>query len=189
MTGRLVRYVVRCHPNSGRHTPPEGDEEGIDLNPLHRIVPARRYWLPAAIVLAGLAALASPLVAEASMTFTARAINWRMLAVPQYHQQHGLSCEASALQMILAAFGINVGEDTLLAQIGADRRAPYWDASGAMHWGDPYATFVGNVDGSERGLTGYGVYYPPIARVAQANGAPVSQSGEGIAPSTIYQAV
>jgi uncharacterized protein YvpB len=123
------------------------------------------------------------------MTFTAQATNWRMLAVPQYHQQHGLSCEASALQMTLAAFGINVAEDTLLAEIGADRRAPYWDASGAMHWGDPYAAFVGNVDGSERGLTGYGVYYPPIARVAQANGVSVSQSGEGIAPSTIYQAV
>jgi Peptidase_C39 like family len=48
---------------------------------------------------------------------------------------------------------------------------------------------VGNVDGAERLLTGYGVYYPPIARVAQADGAAVSQAGEGIAPSTIYQAV
>jgi hypothetical protein len=58
-----------------------------------------------------------------------------------------------------------------------------------MHWGDPYAAFVGNPNGSEIGLTGYGVYYPRIAAVAQANGASVSQAGEGIAPSTIYQAV
>jgi uncharacterized protein YvpB len=165
-------------------------QEGIELKTFGRFAPARQFSLPVvATLVAGIAALASPLAAEASMTFTAQATNWRTLAVPQYHQQHGLSCEASALQMILAAFGVNVAEDSLLAQIGADRRAPYWDASGAMHWGDPYAAFVGNVDGSERGLTGYGVYYPRIAAVAQANGVPVSQSGEGIAPSTIYQAV
>ena len=122
------------------------------------------------------------------MTFTATATNWRMLSVPQYHQQHGLSCEAAALRMALGAYGINVTEDTLLSQIGADRRAPTSDSSG-FHWGDPYASFVGNVDGSERGLTGYGVYFPPIARVAQADGAAVAQAGEGIAPSSIYQAV
>ena len=176
-----------------------GTLEGIDLKARYRFMSAREFALPlrgrarwgllAATVIAGIAALGSPLPAAAAMTFATRASNWRMLAVPQYHQEHGLSCEASALQMTLAAFGINVSEDSLLAQIGADRRAPYWDASGAMHWGDPYAAFVGNVDGSERGLTGYGVYYPPIAAVAQANGAPVAQSGEGIAPSTIYQAV
>ena len=123
------------------------------------------------------------------MTFTAQATNWRMLAVPQYHQEHGLTCEASALKMALGAFGINVAESSLMAQIGIDYRLPYWDASGAMHWGDPYAAFVGNPDGSELGLTGYGVYYPRIAAVAQANGAVLSQAGEGIAPSTIYQAV
>ncbi len=123
------------------------------------------------------------------MSFSTQATNWRILAVPQYHQQHGLSCEASALRMTLGAFGINVAEDTLLSQIGADRRPPTWDSSGAFHWGDPYASFVGNVDGSELALTGYGVYYPPIARVAQADGAAVAQAGEGIAPSTIYRAV
>ncbi|TMD44502.1 MAG: hypothetical protein E6I86_16445, partial [Chloroflexi bacterium] len=138
---------------------------------------------------AGAELLASPLIAQASMTFTTQATNWRILTVPQYHQQHGLSCEASALGMTLAAFGINVAEDTLLSQIGIDYRQPTWDASGAMHWGDPYAAFVGNPNGSEIGLTGYGVYYPRIAAVAQADGATVAQAGEGIAPSTIYQAV
>jgi uncharacterized protein YvpB len=137
---------------------------------------------------AGLGALAGPWSAQASMTLTTQATNWRILAVPQYHQEHGLSCEAAALRMALASLGIQRSEDTLLSQIGADRRTPYTNSSG-FHWGDPYASFVGNVDGSERGLTGYGVYYPPIAAVAQADGASVSQSGEGIAPSTIYQAV
>jgi uncharacterized protein YvpB len=123
------------------------------------------------------------------MTFTTQATNWRILAVPQYHQQHGLTCEAAALRMTLAAFGINIAEDTLMSQIGIDYRRPTWDASGAMHWGDPYAAFVGNPNGSEIGLTGYGVYYPRIAAVAQADGVTVAQAGEGIAPSAIYQAV
>ena len=122
------------------------------------------------------------------MTFTMQATNWRILSAPQYFQQHGLSCEAAALRMALGAFGINVAENTLLSQIGADLRPAYTNSTG-FHWGDPYASFVGNVNGSERGLTGYGVYYPPIARVAQANGAAISQASEGIAPSTIYQAV
>src|SRR5438067_8458812 len=120
-----------------------GLQEGTELKTDRRAAPARKFsrplrgrggWgLTIATLLAAIGALASPLVAEASMTFTAQATNWRMLAVPQYHQQHGLSCEAAALRMTLAAFGINVAEDSLLAQIGADRRAPYWDASGAMH--------------------------------------------------------
>jgi uncharacterized protein YvpB len=155
----------------------------------HRLGAGRRQWLMAAGVLAAsLAALASPWSALAAMTFTTRATNWRILDVPQYHQAHGLSCEAAALRMTLASLGIPRSEDSLLGQIGADRRPPYTDSSG-FHWGDPYASFVGNVNGSERGLTGYGVYYPPIARVAQANGATVAQAGEGIAPSSIYQAV
>ena len=133
--------------------------------------------------------MASPWPAAAAMTFTTQATNWRTLAVPQYHQQHGLTCEASALRMTLAAFGINIAEDTLMSQIGIDYRRPTWDGSGAMHWGDPYAAFVGNPNGSEIGLTGYGVYYPRIAVVAQADGVTVTQAGEGIAPSTIYQAV
>jgi uncharacterized protein YvpB len=132
--------------------------------------------------------IASPLGALAAMTFSTQATNWRILNVPQYHQQHGLSCEAAALRMALASLGIVRSENTLLSQIGADRRAAYTDATG-FHWGDPYVSFVGNVDGAERNNTGYGVYNTPIARVAQADGATVSSSAEGIAPATIYQAV
>src|SRR5438067_154713 len=126
--------------------------------------------------------------ALAAMSFTTQG-GWRQLPVPQYFQIHGLDCEAAALQMALAEQGIAVSQNTLLSQIGIDYRAPYWDASGAMHWGDPYANFVGNPDGAERLLTGYGVYYPPIARVAAMDGATVVRSGEGIAPATLYQDV
>ena len=126
--------------------------------------------------------------ALAAMSFTTQA-GWRQLPVPQYFQIHGLDCEAAALQMALAEQGIAVSQNTLLSQMGIDYRAPYWDASGAMHWGDPYANFVGNPDGAERLLTGYGVYYPPIARVAAMDGATVVRSGEGIAPATLYQDV
>src|SRR6266446_3582024 len=147
------------------------------------------FRLIAIALVGGAQLLASSLNAQASMSFSLQATNWRTLSVPQYQQQHGLTCEAAALRMALGAFGLNVAESTLMSQIGIDYRLPYWDSSGGFHWGDPYAAFVGNPDGSERGLTGYGVYYPPIARVAQANGAVVSQASEGIAPSTIYQAV
>src|SRR3989442_1046711 len=147
------------------------------------------FRLIAIVLVASAQLLASSLNAQASMSFSVQATNWRILSVPQYQQQHGLTCEAAALRMALGAFGLNVAESTLMSQIGIDYRLPYWDSSGGFHWGDPYAAFVGNPDGSERGLTGYGVYYPPIARVAQANGAVVSQASEGIAPSTIYQAV
>ena len=134
-------------------------------------------------------ALLQVVPASATMTFTAQATNWRYLNVPEYHQTHGLSCEAAALQMALAAVNISVSQDTILNESPIDLRGAYYDASGAFHWGDPYAAFVGNPDGSERGLTGYGEYYPPIVRVAQAHGASIQQSGEGIAPSTLYQAV
>src|SRR5947208_1371589 len=132
-----------------------------------RLAAGRRRWLTAAGLLVGaVAALASPWSALAAMTFTTQATNWRILNVPQYHQQHGLSCEAAALRMALASLGIARTEDSLLSQIGADLRPHYTDASG-FHWGDPYVSFVGNVDGAERNLTGYGVYDTPIARVAQ----------------------
>src|SRR5205823_11426291 len=166
-----------------------GTPRGEPMISGRRLAAGRRRWLMAAGLLMGaVAALASPWSALAAMTFTTQATNWRILNVPQYHQQHGLSCEAAALRMALASLGIVQSENTLLSQIGADRRAAYTDATG-FHWGDPYVSFVGNVDGAERNLTGYGVYDTPIARVAQADGATVSSSAEGIAPSTIYQAV
>jgi len=113
----------------------------------------------------------------------------RMLNVPYFHQEHALTCEAAALRMALGKEGISVGEDTLMSAIGIDYSAGYRDSSGALHWSDPYALFVGSPDGSESALTGYGVYYPPVARVAAQYGGTVLLAGEGIGPATVYQQI
>lgn len=82
------------------------------------------------------------------------------LPVPAYLQQHPLSCEVAALRMALAYRQIEKTEEELLVQVGYDpspRRGNLW--------GDPYEIFVGSIDGKQMS-TGYGVYWPPIARVA-----------------------
>jgi hypothetical protein len=45
---------------------------------------------------------------------------------------------------------------------------------------------VGSPDGSEQSYTGYGTYYPTIARVAAALGATVLVAGESTSPATLY---
>ena len=141
----------------------------------------------ASLLSAGVVLLQVPTAALANMSFTTTA-GWRLLNVPQIFQTHGLSCEAAAEQMALAYQGVNVSQDALLSAMPVDRRGPTWDSTG-MHWSDPYDVFVGNPDGSERLLTGYGTYYGPVVKAAQRYGGVVVQYGEGIQPPTIYQAV
>jgi len=112
-----------------------------------------------------------------------------VLNVPYYHQQYGLSCEEAALRMALAAEGIAVSENQIFSVEGIDRRTAYWDSAGAFHWGDPYDSFVGDPNGSETALTGYGTYWTVIQRAATALGGAVVAAGEGIAPSTLYTQV
>ena len=109
----------------------------------------------------------------------------RTLDVPVYYQAYTLSCEEAALRMALASEGIYVTDTQVLAIIGSDPTGAYWDASG-LRWGDPYATFVGSVSGSETALTGYGTYYPNIARAASALGGTVLASGEDISAQAVY---
>ena len=112
----------------------------------------------------------------------------RVLKVPSYRQLYVLSCESAALRMALAFEGIATTDKAVLDIIGSDPRGPVFDSSG-MHWGDPFASFVGNVNGSEVALTGYGVYYPPIAHAAMVLGGHVLRSGQNIAPAELYDAV
>jgi uncharacterized protein YvpB len=109
--------------------------------------------------------------------------------VPYDRQVRELSCEEAALQMALAHQGIAVTQDRILNDVGVDRRAAYYDPHGVLHWGDPYLDFVGNPDGSEVSLTGYGTFWSPIARVAQAYGANVVAAGERTSPQAVYDAV
>lgn len=104
-------------------------------------------------------------------------------------QERSLTCESAALRMALTHQGIVKAEAAILADIGVDLRASSVDAQGTLHWGDPYASFVGDPDGSEYKKTGYGTYYPNLDRVARGYGAAVLQAGEDLAPDAIYAAL
>jgi uncharacterized protein YvpB len=108
--------------------------------------------------------------------------------VPWIRQIYPLSCEAAALQMVLAYQGINVNQTQILNATGIDWRPAYYDASG-LRWGNPYTHFVGNPSGSEYDLTGYGTYYTTVSRVATQFGGRVLKAGEGIPPQEVYQAI
>jgi uncharacterized protein YvpB len=112
----------------------------------------------------------------------------RVLNVPWYQQAYVLSCESAALRMALAYEGIATTDKAVLDIMGADLRGPLFDSTG-MHWGDPFATFVGNVNGSEVALTGYGTYYPTIEHAATVLGGHVLRSGQNILPAEVYDAV
>jgi uncharacterized protein YvpB len=112
----------------------------------------------------------------------------RVLKVPWYPQAYVLSCESASLRMALAYEGIATTDRAVLDIIGSDLRGPTFDSSG-MHWGDPFETFVGNVNGSEVALTGYGTYYPTISHAATKLGGRVLRSGQNILPAEVYDAV
>jgi uncharacterized protein YvpB len=119
----------------------------------------------------------------------AAAIHTNSIATPAITQQYSLDCESAALQAALAARGTTVSQDWILSVMGADTRPAVLDASGnVVQWGNPFTTFVGNVNGSEPAATGYGVYYGPIAAAAQAAGHTVV-AGTGISPTTVYEAL
>lgn len=85
------------------------------------------------------------------------------LNVPFYRQEHALSCEVASLRMVLAYYGMEVGEDSLIARLPFDTFGPR-DVKKNI-WGDPQRGFVGNIDGKiPHG--GYGVYEDPIQKLA-----------------------
>ncbi len=109
-----------------------------------------------------------PLSSDASAAYAAGVGGLYLLNVPMTKQAHPLDCEAATMQMVLAARGTSVSQDWELAYWGADLRPAAKDAAGnIVQWGDPYTAFVGNVNASEWNATGYGIYYPPLARMAQ----------------------
>ncbi|HEX4579379.1 MAG TPA: C39 family peptidase [Candidatus Dormibacteraeota bacterium] len=111
---------------------------------------------------------AQPLSAGAAQDFTNEVNGLYMLDVPLARQTHPLDCEAGTMQMVLAARGTQVNQDWELHFWGADLRPAVFDAAGnILRWGDPYTSFVGNVDASEWNAGGYGIYYPPLVRLAQ----------------------
>jgi uncharacterized protein YvpB len=105
---------------------------------------------------------------------------------PLIAQSHNLDCEAAALRMALFVPGSDVSENWILSQMGADLRRAVVDQFGdVLRWGNPYQTFVGNVNGLDYNATGYGVYYPPIAMAARRAGRS-ALAKEGWNPHDLY---
>jgi uncharacterized protein YvpB len=125
-----------------------------------------------------------PILAAAPLSW-APSPGWVTIPVPIYRQTRNLNCETAALQMGLAYYGHYYSQDGLFAYENPDLRSAQW-INGVLHWGDPYTNFVGNVNGSETNLTGYGVYYPVILSIARSHGVPNAYGGEGFSPATIY---
>lgn len=119
----------------------------------------------------------------------------RVLDITIHYQEHNLTCEAAALKMALAYEGITVDEMTLVGYMTNDRRPAQFDSKGRLvAWGDPAQSFVGDPDGHIERLTGYGVYFGPVAAAADRAGAHAIKAGGGlygtaIAPSEVYDAV
>jgi uncharacterized protein YvpB len=119
----------------------------------------------------------------------------RVLDIEIHYQEHNVTCEAAALKMALAYEGITVDEMTLIGYMTNDRRPAQFDSKGRLvAWGDPAQGFVGDPDGRIERLTGYGVYFGPVANAATRAGAHAIKSGGGlygsaIAPSEVYDAV
>jgi len=95
------------------------------------------------------------------------------LSAPAIHQNMPLDCESAALAVALEAKGMALTQAWVFAELPKQPQRAVVSGQRPVDWGDPYAAFVGNVDGSETNYTGYGVYYPPIAAVAKRAGATV----------------
>lgn len=85
------------------------------------------------------------------------------LNVPYHRQEHALSCEVAALQMVLNYAGVPVTESELILRLPFATREPRGRDN---IWGDPDVGFVGAIDGISP-QTGYGVYEPPLVWLAQ----------------------
>ncbi|MDQ6711919.1 MAG: C39 family peptidase [Candidatus Dormibacteraeota bacterium] len=133
----------------------------------------------------------APAPAPAAGPLAAAPIVWAPSAgtvtipVPIYRQTRNLNCETAAMQMGLAYYDHYYSQDALFAYENPDLRRAQW-INGVLHWGDPYTNFVGDVNGSETALSGYGVYYPVILAIARSHGVPNAYGGEGFSPATVY---
>ncbi len=110
-----------------------------------------------------------------------------LLRVPILRQQHALSCEAAALRMALATFGLQLPEDELLASLARDP-TPRKVVDGNVQWGDPDVGFVGAWDGVFL-QDGYGVYEKPIADLAMSLGYQAVRHGRNVDPGQLYAAL
>ncbi|MFD8705277.1 C39 family peptidase [Kitasatospora sp. NPDC059648] len=175
----------RCpHPSPRRAVPPAAPAPATapsaGMCPVPGRLPRKRHGR---LVAALTAVLTSAVTVVGTSPSSAAPV-----AVPAYQQQLGNDCEAASLRMVLAARGVQVSDQDVLGRIGVDLAHPQAGVSGSLS-GDPFRAFVGNPNGSEAAGTGFGVYYPPIARAAQSYGLSVAAAGQGISPAQLGSAV
>jgi uncharacterized protein YvpB len=106
-----------------------------------------------------------PLVAEAAL----QTLTCTSVAVAG--GGHANDCESAALAVALESKGFPVTQTWVFDELPKQPQEALISRERPVTWGDPYEAFVGNVYGSETNYTGYGVYYPPIAAVAELAGA------------------
>ena len=114
-----------------------------------------------------------------------------LIGMRVFPQVMNLDCETAALQMGLDALGRYYTQQQLFAFENPDTRKPVLKPGTkiVLQWGNPYTNFVGDVNGSDLGPTGYGVYYPLILAIARSQGAPGSIGGEGFTAAQVYAAL
>lgn len=122
------------------------------------------FFLAAGVQGSSFQAAVIRVVARVAVALTPKPNPTVLLPVKFDKQDHALSCEVATLKMALAYRGVEVDEFELIQKVGFDP-AQKTKSNGVFTWGDPQKAFVGNIDG-KMFVTGYGVYWLPIARVA-----------------------
>lgn len=102
-----------------------------------------------------------------------------IMDVKKYAQTHPASCESASAHAVMDYFGSDFAEDSIIEEIGADLSRRHFDSDGNLHWGNPQKTFVGDIDGKNVYVDGYGVYNEPVAKVLKAHGFSASISRTG----------
>ena len=176
--------VARTLPSTGLQVAISRIRHGLDLEAPAAPTEIYEQYVPPPAPAPAPAPAPTPARAAAPVTW-APSPGYVTIPVPIYRQTRNLNCETAALQMGLAYYGHYYSQDSLFAYENPDLRPAQW-INGVLHWGDPYTNFVGNVNGSESNLTGYGVYYPVILSIARSHGVPNAYGGEGFSPGTIY---
>lgn len=116
------------------------------------------------LALIGVLAFGAQITQAAVVTNNTPAAPIIKLKVPYYKQQYPNSCEASALRMALAYYGIKKNDVDMLTQFGYNPHYRDWVKN---IWDDPQKQYVGFVDVTGKPFGGYGVYGLPVARAAQ----------------------
>ena len=91
------------------------------------------------------------------------------LKVPIYKQVYTQSCEAASLRMALAYRGIETTDLKILELMNYDDQ-PAKKIDGKWQWGDPHQMFVGDKNGDQTKMTGYGVFGEPIQKASEKLG-------------------